>query len=93
MTTRPELDELRKRLEAIAYLAQTNTEGTTLDAVAPDEWIVIMRDLATIEFAAQKSIRIAAGVARSVGVTWEAIGATLGMTKQGAQKRFGMELI
>lgn len=62
--------------------ADISDPGTT------EEFLQLAAGAATLHTEANKLLHSAVSSARSAGATWQAIGETLGMTKQAAQKRF-----
>lgn len=57
--------------------------------VAPDNAVSTLEDMADELRRLEADIRSHVEASRLVGTTWEQIGRALGMTKQGAQQRFG----
>jgi hypothetical protein len=51
--------------------------------------VAVLRHLTSTIDQAEKRIRVEVRKARRAGVTWQEIGEGLGMTQQGASKRFG----
>jgi hypothetical protein len=62
--------------------------GAVQDPRTADDFLQLIRTTADVESEARVLLQDAVSSARSAGVTWSAIGATLGMSKQAAQKRF-----
>lgn len=68
--------------------------GASNDGAGPDPVASVGPDLAAVAVAsiqvkaAEVALDAAVAEARRAGVTWEAIGGVLGMTRQGALKRF-----
>lgn len=71
-------------LDVLASAAEHACEF--LDAGEPAEALVLGRRAAED---AEQIIAVAVSEARVQGMPWEQIGATLGMTKQGVQQRYG----
>src|SRR5680860_398061 len=70
-------------------LAQAiGTLGLETDPKQTDDYLALIAAANEIEAQGRRLLRDAVVSARSAGATWSAIGATLGMTKQAAQKRF-----
>lgn len=63
-------------------LLQAAMDGAAVGQVLT--WVKV-RDMA------EQQVQAAVNEARQAGVTWEAIGEGLGMSKQGAQRRYGSE--
>lgn len=64
----------------------------TGDPLRPDEpgdHLTIVRRAAAAEQASRELLQQAVGAARGSGHSWAAIGAELGLTRQGVQQRFG----
>lgn len=51
-------------------------------------WLLALVDHHQRQVVADATLDTLVAHARATGVTWEAVGAALGMTKQGAQKRW-----
>jgi hypothetical protein len=61
------------------------------DRNAGRDWLSTLGHAHQITAYAEGMIQFAAEGARDAGATWEQIGTLLGMTKQGAQQRFGRD--
>lgn len=60
-----------------------------LDGADPGDELALVRRTAAADEATTLLLQQAVGAARSAGHSWTAIGATLGLTRQAAQQRFG----
>jgi ATP/maltotriose-dependent transcriptional regulator MalT len=78
-----------KALATVVTAVRTLVAATrgTVDA-APDGLLHGMSQLAALGERIDWALLSVVGEARTQGVTWEAIGAALGVTKQAAQQRF-----
>ncbi|UOE42882.1 hypothetical protein [Agromyces larvae] len=74
---------------ARAILDSVAVEGAPDGAIAPDDHLALIRASADAELEVRSVLRQAVESARAGGVSWSAIGAELGMTRQAAQQRFG----
>lgn len=61
--------------------------------VSKDHWNAVLVSLGALQSAIDSTIASSVGDARADGVTWEEIGDALGLTKQGAHKRYGSPVV
>jgi hypothetical protein len=87
MTTTPELETLTERLKGCR--ANANSALRDLERIdeKPIEWLEFLSDMSLLVWSANQAVDMAVIAARASGMTWEAIGIQIQMTKQGAQKR------
>lgn len=71
--------------EAIARAIGADTEA---EPATPDDFLSLVIRVERADRATKRMLTDAVSAARGAGCTWEAIGETLGMTRQAAQKRF-----
>lgn len=84
----PDLD-VDRDLDVAEALAQTiGRLGVDTEPRHVDDYLALVTATARVEAGARALLRSAVDSARSAGATWSAVGATLGMSKQAAQKRF-----
>jgi hypothetical protein len=62
--------------------------GVAAEPQSVPDYLVIIKVASDVELQARSLLNEAVTSARSAGATWAAIGSTLGMSKQAAQKRF-----
>ena len=62
--------------------------GVAVEPQSVPDYLVIIKVVSGVELQARSLLNEAVTSARSAGATWAAIGSTLGMSKQAAQKRF-----
>lgn len=67
--------------------------GAPADPTGAEDYLRLIEAAAEMEDAARSMLRDAVTSARIAGATWAAIGSTLGMSKQAAQKRFAGEAV
>ncbi len=60
------------------------------DPETADDYLDLIAAASEIEAQSRTLLQQTVGAARSAGVPWSAVGATLGMTRQAAQKRFAV---
>lgn len=65
--------------------------GVTTDPETTDDYVALIEAAHRMENLASALLRDAVTSARSAGVPWSAVGRTLGMSRQAAQKRFAPE--
>lgn len=65
------------------------SENPSLDPDEPQDHLAIVRRAAAAEHASRELLTQAVSAARGSGHSWAAIGAELGLTRQGVQQRFG----
>lgn len=56
-----------------------------------DATLTVLAEAQALEEVAATRVRLTVGHARSNGATWDQIGSALGVTRQGAQKRYGAD--
>ncbi len=78
----PDVDVAEALAQAIGRL------GVDTEPRHVDDCLALVAAAARMEAEAGALLRSAVDSARSAGATWSAVGATLGMSKQAAQKRF-----
>ncbi|GAA3022309.1 hypothetical protein [Streptosporangium longisporum] len=76
--------------EALTRILMEN--AAVEDPYGTEDFLRLVAGAATLQEEASTLLRTTVASARSAGVTWQSIGATLGMTKQAAQKRFAPPL-
>ncbi|MEU4830985.1 hypothetical protein [Streptosporangium sp. NPDC023615] len=76
--------------EALTRILMENT--AVEDPYGTEDFLRLVAGAATLQEEATTLLRTTVTSARAAGVTWQSIGATLGMTKQAAQKRFAPPL-
>jgi hypothetical protein len=86
---RAELPESEQSTEALAEAI--GRLGVNTDPQDVDDYLGLIAAAALMESQARALLHDAVVSARSAGATWSAIGATLGMSKQAAQKRFSVD--
>lgn len=82
-------DDLPATSASTEALVRTIAElGLARDPQTPDDYLELIRVTDDLAVSARGLLGNAVNSARSAGLTWSTIGATLGMSKQAAQKRF-----
>ncbi|MGC5010574.1 hypothetical protein ACLQ2R_07410 [Streptosporangium sp. DT93] len=76
--------------EALTRILMENT--AVEDPYDTEDFLRLVAGAAALQGEATTLLRTTVASARAAGVTWQSIGATLGMTKQAAQKRFAPPL-
>lgn len=71
-----------------ALVGALNEAGAVPEPESADDYLHLIRLTADVEHEAAQLLQHAVTSARAAGATWTAVGATLGMSKQAAQKRF-----
>ncbi len=87
MTTHDNLDELLS--EAISEAGPDLSQRLESD---PDAYLELVTRTARAHDRTSDMLQAAVTAARGAGHSWEAIGKTLGMSRQAAQQRFGKDL-
>ncbi|HYO85781.1 MAG TPA: hypothetical protein VES01_04900 [Dermatophilaceae bacterium] len=72
-----------------AILGEDGTDDPPLRPAEPGDHLKIVSRAAAAEQASRKLLQQAVGAARGSGHSWAAIGAELGLSRQGVQQRFG----
>lgn len=85
-TDEPQHPEAREALVRAMSELDLLTEPNTVD-----DHLELIRSAAALEAEAHTILKHSVGAARSAGATWTAVGRTLGISKQAAQKRFATE--
>lgn len=67
--------------------------GVTPDPTTVEDYLALVEAAADLEAHARGLLHDAVASARGAGATWSALGTTLGMTKQGVQKRFAVDAV
>lgn len=83
--TDAEAAEVSAREVLVNALAEA---GAVPEPQSPDDYLRLIDLMSGIEREAGHLLQHAVTSARAAGVTWSAVGSTLGMSKQAAQKRF-----
>ena len=71
-----------------ALVTALSDAGAVPEPHSGDDYLHLIRLTSDVEHEAGRLLQQAVTSARAAGVTWTAVGATLGMSKQAAQKRF-----
>lgn len=81
MNTATAAADLPRRIDMIMAVAAATTGNETITET--------LHDLTTIRYQLTEATTAAVVLARSEGMTWQAIGDALHITKQAAQQRYG----
>lgn len=79
--------DLRDQLRTV--ILGTGDALSTPDELTPDDWLSLIERASIANSDTSTILSQAVLSARAAGVSWEAIGSRLGMTRQAAQQRFG----